>query len=119
MKYLDKIYGEIEINEPIILDLMNSPSVRRLKGIDQHGHFEIYFPYSSVSRFEHSVGVFILLEKFNAPLQNKSPDFCTMFRTQFFLMWQIMFFVTGPGAYQNFQDEELEGFIKNSEIPET
>jgi hypothetical protein len=35
MHYVDTIYGNHEIQEPVILELINSPAMQRLKGIDQ------------------------------------------------------------------------------------
>jgi len=71
MDYNDRIYGEIEIKEPVILELINSPTLQRLRGIDQSGYFEPYFPGTVYSRFEHSMGVFILLKKYNASTEEQ------------------------------------------------
>ena len=37
MIYQDDIYGEVEINEPLILSLLETNAVKRLDGIMQHG----------------------------------------------------------------------------------
>jgi len=42
MRYKDPIYGEVEITEPVIVELINSPSLQRLKGIDQAGYRPIW-----------------------------------------------------------------------------
>lgn len=118
MDYQDKIYGEIEIDEPVILDLINSPSMQRLKGVDQHGHFELYFPKSKVNRFEHSIGVFILLRKFGTPLLEQVAGILHDISHTVFSHVADYIFSDGSGEHQNFQDQELENFIKNSEIPE-
>jgi len=64
MRYTDSVYGKIEIEEPVLLELINSPAVQRLKDIDQAGYFTAYFPNTSRSRFEHSLGVCLLLKKY-------------------------------------------------------
>jgi HD superfamily phosphohydrolase len=38
MIYKDRVYGEVEITEPVILELINSPSLQRLTGVDQAGY---------------------------------------------------------------------------------
>ena len=38
MTYQDRIYGEIEIETPVILELVNSKPIQRLKHIDQAGY---------------------------------------------------------------------------------
>ena len=64
MFYEDKIYGTVEIDEQVVLDIINSPTMQRLKGIDMAGYFHPYFPGGQHSRFEHSVGVYLLLKRF-------------------------------------------------------
>ena len=71
MKYLDQVYGENEINEPVILEIIASPEMQRLKGVDQAGYFEPYFPGVQHTRFEHSMGVYLLLKKYGAPLEEQ------------------------------------------------
>ena len=117
MFYKDKIYGEIDITEPVILDLINSLSMERLKGVSQHGHYEPYFPKTDFSRFEHSLGVFILLKKYGAPILEQIAGLLHDVSHTAFSHVADYVFHDGSGKYQNFQDEELEGFIGNSEIP--
>ncbi|MBM3255849.1 MAG: HD domain-containing protein [Candidatus Moranbacteria bacterium] len=71
MIYTDRIYGKIKITEPIILELINCPSIQRLKGIDQAGYSKPWFSGIPRTRFEHSMGVFILLKKYNACLEEQ------------------------------------------------
>lgn len=61
-------FGKIEVTDPLILNLINAPGFQRMKGIDQSGplpHFIKGFP--KFSRYDHSIGVFYLLNKFGAP----------------------------------------------------
>lgn len=118
MKYRDRIYGTIEINEPVILELMESPSMQRMKGVDQHGYFEPYFPGTAYSRFEHSLGVFILLKKFGAPLLEQIAGLLHDVSHTVFSHVADYVYSNGSGEKQNFQDEVFKEFIEKSEIPE-
>jgi len=118
MKYQDRIYGIIEINEPVILDLIESPSVQRMKGVDQHGYFEPYFPGTAYNRFEHSLGVFILLKKFGVPLLEQIAGLLHDISHTVFSHVADYVFSNGSETKQSFQDDCLEEFIKKSEIPE-
>ena len=71
MKYTDRLYGTISITEPIILDLIKSKALQRLKGIDQAGYFDVYVPNTHHTRYEHSLGVYILLKNYGASLQEQ------------------------------------------------
>lgn len=58
MLYKDRIYGEAKIEEPVILELINCPSLQRLKDIDSTGYLEPFIPGSIRNRFDHSVNIF-------------------------------------------------------------
>ncbi len=118
MKYQDRVYGTVEINEPVILDLIESPSIQRMKGVDQHGYFEPYFPGTAYSRFEHSLGVFILLKRFGATLLEQIAGLLHDVSHTVFSHVADYVFSNGSGAKQNFQDDCFEEFIGNSELPE-
>ena len=69
MIYHDTVYGEIEINEAVILDLMGSDSMQRLRGVLQHGISGLIGITSPVTRFDHSVGVMILVRRLGGDLR--------------------------------------------------
>lgn len=66
----DPVYGKHIIKEPILIDLINSKAIDRLKRISHKGFpkefSDIYF-----TRQEHSFGVLILLDLFGASLNAK------------------------------------------------
>jgi uncharacterized protein len=65
---LHTLYGPITISEPLILDLLETPSVERMKSIDQHGVHYFRKNHPTFTRYEHSIGVYYLLNRFKAPL---------------------------------------------------
>jgi len=67
----DRVYGKEEINEQVLIDLINSAAVQRLKEISQFGLPEGYYHLPTFSRFEHSIGVLILLRKLGAILEEQ------------------------------------------------
>lgn len=65
-------YGPIEVEEPVLLELIHSPAFERLKNVHQYGvayytktHTEEY------TRHQHSLGVFALLRSKKAPLEEQ------------------------------------------------
>jgi len=117
MIYKDKIYGKLEIEEPIILELISTPAFLRLKGIEQAGFFEPHFPGSAKSRFEHSLGVFILLKKFGASLEEQVAGL--IHDVSHGVFSHCLDYALGARFEKNhaYQDKILEKFIKKSEIP--
>jgi HD superfamily phosphohydrolase len=66
MRWDDRVYGSVAIEEPAILDLIECPTFQRLEGIRQAGPSALAFPFKSVTRFEHSLGVYLLLRRLGA-----------------------------------------------------
>jgi len=66
MLWDDRVYGRVEIHDPKILALIEGPTFQRLKGIRQAGPSAIAFPFKNVTRYEHSLGVFVLLRRLGA-----------------------------------------------------
>lgn len=71
MRYDDAIYGRNEITEPVLLDLMKSDAMQRLKGISQHGVTALLGITPPFSRFDHSVGVMLLVRRLGASLEEQ------------------------------------------------
>src|SRR5262249_6310211 len=67
MQWQDRVYGSVSIEDGAILDLVNCATFQRLRGIRQSGPSALTFPFKDVTRFEHSLGVFLLLRKLGAP----------------------------------------------------
>lgn len=66
----DEIYGRFEITEPVLKELLNAPELQRLKGISMAGYYPgcPEFGNPEYNRYNHSIGVLLLLRKFGAPL---------------------------------------------------
>jgi len=56
----DRIYGRIVVKEPVIVELIQSRPMQRLKEISQDGAIHFIQPVRNVTRFEHSIGAWYL-----------------------------------------------------------
>jgi HD superfamily phosphohydrolase len=56
----DDVYGSATITEGLLLDLLRSQAIQRLKGISQAGASSLVRLNRTVTRYEHSVGVMLL-----------------------------------------------------------
>ncbi len=130
MTYRDKIYGKVKIEDSMILELIKSRPLQRLKGIDQVGYLPLYFKLYSLSatsklvsfekltRFEHSLGVFILLKKFNAPFKEQVAGLIHDVSHGIFSHSIDYALEGGSEENHSYQDSILENFVRNSEIPQ-
>ncbi len=114
MLIIDRVYGQQNITEPVLIDLIDSSSVQRLKKINQAGASQYIMNWKSVSRFEHSLGVMLLLKKYQAKLNEQIAGL--LHDVPHFAFSHVIDFV-----YENENHEYHELFhehvIANSEIP--
>lgn len=71
MKIVDRVYGEYTIEEPILVELIESNPFQRLKGISQYGIPDEFYFYTGYNRYEHCLGVMILLRELGAILEEQ------------------------------------------------
>jgi HD superfamily phosphohydrolase len=71
MRWQDRVYGDVAIEDAEILNLIGCQTFQRLKGIRQAGPSALAFPFKTVTRYEHSLGVFLLLRQLGADLREQ------------------------------------------------
>jgi uncharacterized protein len=115
MHISDRIYGEFEITEPILVDLIESKAVQRLKGIAQFGLPNDLFNRDGFSRYEHCVGVMLLLREFGASLEEQLAGLLhDVSHTAFS---HVIDFVFDSSKDEDFQDRNHEAYIRRTDIP--
>lgn len=68
--YVDEIYGEFEIGG-VLVDLIESDPIQRLKGVYQGGASALVSDEWNVTRFEHSLGVMLLVKRLGGSLEEQ------------------------------------------------
>jgi len=117
MNIKDRVYGDVEISEPVLLEIINSPTLQRLKDIDQAGYFEPHFPGTSYSRFEHSIGVCSLLKKYGAPIEEQIAGLIHDVSHSAFSHCIDYVLDVGSEKEHNHQDNVFGDYVRKSEIP--
>ncbi|PIR66683.1 MAG: hypothetical protein COU51_02665 [Parcubacteria group bacterium CG10_big_fil_rev_8_21_14_0_10_36_14] len=108
----DKIYGQWEISEPVLRDLINSHAMQRLKGIAQFGPPEEFYHKKGFSRYEHSIGVFLLLRKLGATLEEQVAGL--LHDASHTAFSHVIDTVLGDPSIEDFQDKKhLERLLKS------
>jgi len=122
MEYQDRVYGKFDIDEPVILELMRSAALERLKRIDQGGYGPFWIRERDIkdyerNRFTHSVGTYLLLRKYGAPIEEQIAGLIhDVSHTAFSHCTEYVLNV-GNEYRQNYQDSIHDRFVKGSEIP--
>lgn len=71
MKVADRIYGEIDIVEPVLVEIIESKQFQRLKDISQDGASHYVQTNRNGTRYEHCIGTWYLSRKYNRPLEEQ------------------------------------------------
>jgi HD superfamily phosphohydrolase len=114
MEYIDRIYGSITVNEPVVEELLLRTPLQRLKEVNHYGASFYRFPHLTTNRFEHSVGVYYVLRRLGASLVEQVAGLLhDAPHTAFSHVSDIVF----GDASQTFHEKFHEKVIFESEIP--
>ncbi len=106
-------YGNFTITEPVIIDLIKHPIMQRLKKIRQYGVNYFVIKPEEYHRFEHSLGVFALLRKCGASLNEQIAGLLhDVSHTVFSHVGDWVF--DHPDGKSSYQDDHHEEFLRRS-----
>jgi len=115
MIYQDKVYGEVEINEASLLDVMNSAALQRLKGVNQYGTWVLVDSKYNTTRFEHSVGVAIVLKHLGADLKEQLAGLIhDVAHTAFS---HVVDYVFAKVESQDFHEAHAAAYVARTDLP--
>ncbi|MEH7460254.1 HD domain-containing protein, partial [Bacillus sp. JJ1127] len=63
MQITDSVYGRVSIQDRDIIELIKTEAFQRLAHIKQQGHTYYLHPNATHTRIEHSIGVYVLINK--------------------------------------------------------
>jgi len=115
MEIKDRVYGAEQINKPVLIDLINSKFIQRLKGVFQLGMPPEYYHRKGFTRYEHSVGVWILLKRLGAKLKQQISGL--LHDGSHTAFSHVIDWVVGDPTKEDYQDQIHLKAIKNSDVP--
>jgi uncharacterized protein len=114
MLIVDEIYGSYEV-ESVLQELISSNPVQRLKGVHQGGASYLVNAEWNVTRFEHSVGVMLLIRKLGGSMEEQIAGLLhDVSHTAFS---HVIDFVLENDS-EDFHEEIFEETLLLSEVPE-
>jgi len=113
MQYFDTVYGSTSFTEPMILDLMQSDAIERLRRVLQHGITAVLGITRPITRFEHSVGAMILVQRAGGSVCEQAAALMhDVSHTAFSHVADFVF--SGPHSYH---EEKRREWMAQSDIP--
>jgi uncharacterized protein len=115
MLITDRVYGRVELTEQVIRELIGSSPVQRLRRINQSGASQYVLSGKTVTRYEHSLGVMILLRILGASLEEQIAGLLhDVPHTAFSHVIDFVFKDDNHEYHEKYRSE----IVLNSEIPE-
>jgi len=109
----DVLYGEFEVDQ-VVEELISSKPVQRLKGIHQAGASYLMNEKWNVTRFDHSVGVMLLIKKLGGSVEEQIAGLLhDVSHTAFSHVIDYVF----DNENESYHEEIFSSVVKNSEIP--
>ena len=116
MIYNDTVYGNIQITEPILLDLMASTAMKRLQGVLQHGISGLIGITEPTTRFDHSMGVMLLVRRLDGSLSEQIA--ALLHDVSHTAFSHVIDYVFDGHDSQSYHDEMKESYLVGTDIPE-
>lgn len=112
----DSVYGGFEIKDPLVLELIKSKPMQRLKHITQFGSWKFIMPDLKNSRFEHSVGVYRLLCLLGASREEQVAGL--LHDVPHGAFSHVIDYVFDREDDQEYHEDQHKRIVMNSEIPD-
>lgn len=116
MQYRDSVYGPTEIEEPVLHSLLASTAMSRLHGVLQHGISGVIGLTSPITRFEHSVGAFLLVRRLGAGLPEQIA--ALLHDVSHTAFSHVIDYVFDGHNSQSYHDEIKEQYVSQTDLPQ-
>ncbi len=114
---ITSLFGQEErISEPLLIELLKSPSLARLASIRQHGNWYYCANPAEYSRLEHSINVFLLVRKSGGSILEQVAALLHDVSHTAFSHSGASFFTDDFLAADHWQDQMHEYYIESSDL---
>ena len=116
MHYTDPICGEVVIQGPVLIDLMQTQALQRLRGVLQHGITALIGITPPVTRFDHSLGVMLLARSMGGSLEEQIA--ALLHDVSHTAFSHVIDYVVDGHDSQSYHEEWKEARLLASDVPE-
>jgi HD superfamily phosphohydrolase len=111
----ESFYGRFELDEPLLLDLLQSDPVQRLKGVYMGGVTSLLGVGTTSTRYEHSVGAMLLVRLLGASQEEQAA--ALLHDVSHTALSHVIDFVFDTPSRQAFHDDVKEQYVSGTSIP--
>ncbi|MGB1250271.1 MAG: HD domain-containing protein [Candidatus Promineifilaceae bacterium] len=111
----DSVYGSVTLNEPVLIDLIESQAMQRLSLVLQHGITALIGISFPVTRLDHSIGVMLLTRRLGAGLQEQIA--ALLHDVSHTAFSHVIDHAIGDPNRQSYHDEHKASFVRTTDLP--
>jgi HD superfamily phosphohydrolase len=112
----DQIYGRTEIAEPLLVDLIGSPPVERLRGVHMGGITALLGISPTGTRHEHSLGAMLLVRRLGGSVHEQAA--ALLHDVSHTALSHVVDYLFDTPSRQAFHDDQKGVYVENTVIPE-
>lgn len=116
MLYQDAIYGSTYITEPVLLALLETAALQRLRGVLQHGISAVIGITDPITRYDHSLGVMLLVRRLGGTLEEQIA--ALLHDVSHTAFSHVIDYVFNGHNSQSYHDDKKADYILQTDIPE-
>ena len=109
------IYGKVNVDDPVLIALIKSKPLQRLKGINQAVTQNVETELVGMTRYNHCIGAMLLLRRYNASLEEQISGLLHDIPHTAFS--HMIDFALGTTEKQTFHEDHKERVVMESKIP--
>lgn len=115
INYDDAVYGNIQITEPVLRDLMASNAMQRLQGVLQHGISALIGITEPITRYDHCLGAMLLVRRLDGSLPEQIA--ALLHDVSHTAFSHVIDYVVDGHDSQSYHDEKKEEYLLTTDIP--
>ncbi|WP_437324492.1 HD domain-containing protein [Sorangium sp. So ce381] len=112
----DKLCGAVVVDEPVLVELVETAPVQRLKGVTMGGIVALLGISPRTTRYEHSVGAMLLTRRLGASVDEQAA--ALLHDVSHTALSHVIDYVFNRASAQDFHDDEKLDYAGRTEIPE-
>lgn len=111
----DSVHGTAVVDEPVLIELVESAAMQRLRGVRMGGIVAVLGLSPPTTRFEHSLGVMLLVRRLGAGIEEQAA--ALLHDVSHTAFSHVIDYLFDRALAQDYHDDEKANYVRQTDIP--
>jgi len=111
----DQIYGAVEVTDALLIELLQTPAINRLRGVHMGGIVGLLGAGPTATRYDHSVGTMLLVRRLGGGVEEQAA--ALLHDVSHTALSHVIDFVLDTATRQAFHDDQKQSYLMKTEVP--